>query len=91
MPEICKIPNFVKIVRAVLEIVNIYIPTYIYIYTILARLIISGDNNKMYVRVSSVTHDHKRKQNSYLENRHFMHYLVHLSALSFKFFVIKRI
>ena len=35
------IPNFVKIVRAVLEIVNIYIPTYT--YTILARLIIRGN------------------------------------------------
>ena len=40
--EIYIIPNFVKIVRAVLEIVNIYIP--IYIYTILARLIQSGDS-----------------------------------------------
>ena len=47
VPEIYIIPNFVKIVRAVLEIVNIYIytyiHTYIYIYTILARLIIRGD------------------------------------------------
>ena len=32
VPEIYIIPNFVKIVRAVLEIVNIYIPTNIYIY-----------------------------------------------------------
>ena len=32
VPEIYKLPNFVKIVRAVLEIVNIYIPTNIYIY-----------------------------------------------------------
>ena len=36
------IPNFVKIVIAVLEIVNIYIP--MYIYTILDCVIISGDN-----------------------------------------------
>ena len=41
--EIYIIPIFVKIVRAALEIVNIYIPTNI--YTILARLIISGDTN----------------------------------------------
>ena len=53
MPEIYAMPNFVKIVRAVLEIINIYIPTYICIYkyiyinicTILARLIISGDSS----------------------------------------------
>ena len=31
--EIYITPNFVKIVRAVLEIVNIYVPIYIYIYT----------------------------------------------------------
>ena len=47
MLEIYVIPNFVKIVKAVLEIIKIYVPTYIYIYiyiyTVLARLIISGD------------------------------------------------
>ena len=46
--EMYVIPNFVKIVGTVLEIANIYIPThtYVYIYTILPRLIISGDSLK---------------------------------------------
>ena len=43
------IPNYVKIVRAVLEIVYIYI----YIYTILARLIISGDYYYYYYDIFS--------------------------------------
>ena len=38
--NICNIPNFVKIVWAALE--NVYI----YVYTILNDLIISGDYNK---------------------------------------------
>ena len=37
-PEVYVIPNFVKIVRTVLENVNIYM------YTFLARLIVSEDN-----------------------------------------------
>ena len=41
--EIHLIPNLEKIVRAVFEIENVYIPTYL--YTILARLIISGDGD----------------------------------------------
>ena len=43
--EIYVKPNFVKIVQAVLEIINIYLPIYLHIYVtaILACLIISGD------------------------------------------------
>ena len=41
--ELYIIPNFVKIVRAVIEILSIYMYLHTYIYPILAHFIISGE------------------------------------------------
>ena len=59
-----------KIVRAVLENVNIYIPTYIYIYTILARLIISGDLNLQVILLQLCSLTCKRCLNKIFKKNH---------------------